>query len=469
MMIGMNAGKDGLDEDTRRLLYAWLSFAVASLMFAGIFAFMIVTARTPFVHSLLPRPDYIRVALVGHVTLSFIIWFLAFEGLLWTLTSTILLNTIPFNRTLGWGGLLLSVAGALLVIIAAASGIGNPQFINYIPVLTHPLFYTGLLLLASGIILTLINTFLTIGRAWQEKSYEGRLPLLTFGMMISGAAGLSAIACFGLSYYSQIMAPSEKTPVNLEMLFWGGGHVLQFTNTITMVTVWLFLTNLVFKKFPMRDGYSKGLYLLYLTFILPAPFIYIFFDTSSTEYVRFFTGIMEYGLGPSTAIFSLAILAIIASKRFKDLPWNMPEFSSLVISMILFGLGGLISYKIYGYNTKIPSHYHGVIGGVTLAFMGLTNHLLFLLKRETYSRRLAAIQPYIYGTGQALFVLGLYWAGAHGVARKTFGAAQHLDNAAKMAGMILVGIGGGIAILGGILFIVNALASLLRNKRYSQT
>lgn len=462
MVIGRN-GKDGLNEGTQRLLYGWLSFAMASLMFAGIFAFMIVAARTPFVHDLLPRPDYIRVALVGHVTLSFIIWFLAFEGLLWTLTSTVLLNTTPFNKTLGWGGLLLSVAGALLVIIAAASGTGDPQFINYIPVLTHPLFYTGLLLLASGIILTLINTFLTIGKAWQKKSYEGRLPLLTFGMAISGTAGLSAIVCFGLSYYSQVMAPPQKMPVNLELLFWGGGHVLQFTNTITMVTVWLFLTSFVFKRFPIKESYSKGLYLLYLIFILPAPFIYLFFDTTSAEYIRFFTGIMEYGLGPSTAIFSIAILVLVVSWRFKDLPWNRPEFSSLVISMILFGLGGLISYKIYGYNTKIPSHYHGVIGGVTLAFMGLTNHLLSLLERETYSRRIAAIQPYIYGTGQALFVLGLYWAGAHGVARKTFGAEQHLDNAAKMAGMVIVGIGGGIAILGGILFIVNSLASLLRN------
>jgi len=463
MMIAMNADKNGLDEGTRKLLYAWLSFAVASLMFAGIFAFMIVAARTPFVHSLFPRPDYIRVALVGHVTLSFSIWFLAFGGLLWTWTSTRLLNTAPFNKMFAWGGLLLSVAGALLVIIAAASGTGDPQFINYVPVLTHPLFYTGLLLLASGIILTLINTFLTIGRAWQEKSYEGRLPVLTFGMAISGTAALNAAACFALSYYFQVVAPSEKTPVNLEMLFWGGGHVLQFTHTITMVTVWLFLTSLVFNKFPLKESYSKGLYLLYLIFILPAPFSYLFLDASSAQYIRFFTGLMEYGLGPSTAIFSIAILALIASKRFKELPWNRPEFASLVISMILFGLGGLISFKIYGYNTKIPSHYHGAIGGITLAFMGLTNHLLSRLERETYSRRLAAIQPYIYGTGQALFVFGLYWAGAHGVARKTFGAEQHLDNAAKMAGMVIVGIGGGIAILGGILFIVNSLASLLRN------
>src|SRR3972149_7536620 len=167
MIIGKHE-KDSIDVDTRRLLYGWLSFAVASLMFAGIFAFMIVAARTPLVHDLLPRPDYIRVALVGHVTLSFIIWFLAFEGLLWTLTSTVLLNTTPFNKTLGWGGLLLSVAGALLVIIAAASGTGDPPLLNYIPLLTHPLFYTGLLLLASGIIMTLINTFLTIAKAWRE-------------------------------------------------------------------------------------------------------------------------------------------------------------------------------------------------------------------------------------------------------------------------------------------------------------
>lgn len=120
---------------------------------------------------------------------------------------------------------------------------------------------------------------------------------------------------------------------------------------------------------------------------------------------------------------------------------------------------------IYGSNTKIPSHYHGVIGGVTLAFMGLANHMLSILNRDVYSERLARIQPYIYGIGQTLFVIGMFIAGSHGVQRKTFGAAQNLDDIVKIIGMGIVGIGGLIAIIGGIIFVTNSLLSLIGPKR----
>lgn len=461
----MNTGIDKIDtpySDTRRLLYGWLLFAISSLIFAGIFALLIVSARTPVIHNLLPGTDYVRIALVGHVILSFVIWFLAFMGLLWTLSSTVLIGTVQFSKTAGWSGYIVSVAGTIMVIMSAVLGLGTPLFINYIPVLTHPLFYTGLLLLTAGMTITLLNTFATIGKAYREKIYKGPLHLLTFGMVISGIAFLSAILCFVLSFYFHVIIPPKGTPLNLEALFWGGGHILQFANTTAMVTVWLFLTYLVFKDLPISDRYSRLLYYFYLIFILAAPFVYFIFDTASYRYTEAFTTLMEYGLGPSTMIFAIAIIALIVSSPVKKLPWGMPEFSSLIMSMILFALGGLISFTIYGHNTKIPSHYHGVIGGVTVAFMGLTNHILTLLNREVYSRRMAAIQPYVYGTGQALFVLGMFWAGSHGVARKTFGAAQNLDNVAKVMGMAIVGIGGAIAIIGGILFIVNSIMGLIQ-------
>jgi len=77
-----------LDRESAGLVYAWLFFAVASLVFAGIFAFLVAMARTPVIQNIFPGKDYIRVALVGHVILSIVIWFLAFQGALWTLTST---------------------------------------------------------------------------------------------------------------------------------------------------------------------------------------------------------------------------------------------------------------------------------------------------------------------------------------------------------------------------------------------
>src|SRR3990172_4296140 len=375
--------------------------------------------------------------------------------------------------SLAWLGFWLSVSGTLLVIIAALFAMGIPLFINYIPVLTHPVFYMALIVLAAGIFITLLNTFLTVWKARKEKTYTGRFPLLTFSMVVSGIAVLTAIICFGLSYYFQMLGPSAKVLLNFEALFWGGGHILQFANTIAMVTVWLFLTSVVFKRFPIKDGYAKVLYIIYLLFILPAPFIYFIYDTASQQYKDAFTFLMQYGLGPSTGIFAIAVLVTILplspsmrgikgeDLKADGLPWKDTLFSSLVISMAVFAFGGFIALLIYGSNTKIPSHYHGVIGGVTLAFMGLTNHIIYILKRDIYSIRLAKIQPYIYGTGQTLFVIGMFLAGAHGVQRKTFGAAQNLDDIAKIACMAIVGMGGLIAITGGIIFVINSILSLL--------
>src|SRR3989338_2568125 len=404
----MNFTNQRFDKESARLVYAWLFFAVSSLIFAGIFAFLVAMTRTPAIQNIFPGHDYIRVALVGHVILSVVIWFLAFQGVLWTLSTTKFLNAKPFSISLAWLGFWLSVSGALLVIIAALFAMGIPLFINYIPMLTHPVFYMALIVLAVGIFITLLNTFLTVWKARKEKTYTGRFPLLTFSMVISGIAVLTAIICFGLSYYFQMLGPSAKVLLDFEVLFWGGGHILQFANTIAMVTVWLFLTSVVFKRFPIKDGYAKVLYIIYLLFILPAPFIYFIYDTASQQYKDAFTFLMQYGLGPSTGVFAIAVLVTILplspsmrgikgeDLKADGLPWKDPLFSSLVISMAVFAFGGFIALLIYGSNTKIPSHYHGVIGGVTLSFMGLTNHMIYILKRDIYSIRLAKIQPYIY-------------------------------------------------------------------------
>jgi len=207
----------------------------------------------------------------------------------------------------------------------------------------------------------------------------------------------------------------------------------------------------------LRDRWVKGLLLLYLIFALPAPFLYL---EASPRHD--FTLLMALGLGPATAAFALVILWVLFS-RWNALPWADPRFASFVLSVAVFSLGGVISLGIRGSNVIIPAHYHGVIGGVTLAFMGFSYHLLPMLGRKVWSPRLARWQPYLYGTGQTLFVLGLFWAGVHGVPRKTFGMAQGLHDLPQMVGMSLMGVGGLIAILGGIAFIVNMVPSLIRN------
>ena len=104
---------------------------------------------------------------------------------------------------------------------------------------------------------------------------------------------------------------------------------------------------------------------------------------------------------------------------------------------------------IQGSNVTIPAHYHGSIVGVTLAFMGMTYDLLPRLGYARASMRAARLQPYVYGSGQLLHVIGLWWSGGYGVQRKVAGTEQGLDGLEKIAAMGLMGLGGLVAIVGG--------------------
>jgi hypothetical protein len=432
-----------LSRESQRRLYAWLCLSVASLVGAGLLALFVAMARTPGVQDLLPGGDYFRHALVGHVNLAVVVWFLAFQGALWTLTDD------GRNRITAWGGIGAAALGVLALTLPAFLGWGVPILSNYVPMLTHPLFPFGLLLFAAGIGLAALGAVRTACRTIRPSS------LLSYGGAVTAGLVLVSLVCFGSA--AILMPAGLSISVFYEKLAWGGGHILQFANTAAMVLVWLILARLTLGDPILEDRWAKRLLGLYLIVVLPAPLFYF----SEAPEIRF-TLLMAVGLGPVTGLVGLMLLgAIIRRRRGAPLPWSDPGFAGLVLSLTLFGLGGLISLGIRGSNVVIPAHYHAVIGAVTLAFMALSYRFLPLVGRKIWNLRLASWQPYLYGTGQALFVLGLFWAGLRDVPRKTFGVAQQLHDIGQIMGMGLMGIGGLVAILGGMAFILNMVPSLL--------
>lgn len=63
-------------QDSQRLAAGWLWLSFAALVGAGLFALLVVLARTPYVSDLFPTVDFFRSALVVHVDLSVLLWFL---------------------------------------------------------------------------------------------------------------------------------------------------------------------------------------------------------------------------------------------------------------------------------------------------------------------------------------------------------------------------------------------------------
>src|SRR5699024_7734606 len=108
----------------------------------------------------------------------------------------------------------------------------------------------------------------------------------------------------------------------------------------------------------------------------------------------------------------------------------------------------VLGMLIQGSNTMVPAHYHASLGGITIAFM-VTVYLLMdfygIPLPDDKVRRWAGRQPLLFGIGQAIFVSGLAYAGAYGLARKVFGAQQKINSIEVYTGLTLLFVGGSLA------------------------
>jgi cytochrome c oxidase subunit 1 len=131
----------------RALALGWLVLGLLSLIGSGVFSVLLVASRAPYAKDWFPLVDFFRVALVVHVDLSVLVWFLALAGVLWSVNSAERLVTA------GWAALALASVGAALMCIAPFAGRGNPIMSNYVPVLDDPFFLAGLTTFGAGFLL----------------------------------------------------------------------------------------------------------------------------------------------------------------------------------------------------------------------------------------------------------------------------------------------------------------------------
>jgi heme/copper-type cytochrome/quinol oxidase subunit 1 len=415
----------------------WLLLGLVALAGAGLFAVLLVLARTPGADQWLPGIDLFRVALVAHVDLSVLVWFLAFGGFLWTLRD---------GPRSPWGkrAFALAAAGTAFVVVTPFTGSGVPVLSNYVPVLTSPLFFAGLGMFALGVAM---RAFMCL-QGGLEAAHRNPV---SAGLLLAAAAAL--LAAFTLLRTAGKMPVLVNPEIRYEVLFWPVGHVLQFVYAALAMVAWIWIAaGTGLRPF----GGPRLATMLLISGVLPlfgVPVIEMMNVAGSGEQRYHYTLLMRWGgLWPTVPIGLMVLLGILIGPR-AALPERSAR-SALYASLLLFAVGGGIGWLIAGLNTVIPAHYHGSIVGVTLALMGLTYLLLPALGYRPADGRLARAQPWVYAGGQLLHIAGLSWSGYLGVQRKTAGAAQALDSAEKTMAMGLSGLGGLLAIIGGLLFLV---------------
>ncbi|MBC5768700.1 cbb3-type cytochrome c oxidase subunit I [Ramlibacter albus] len=445
------------------LARGWLWLALAALGASGLFSVLLVISRTPGINALLPAADFFHVALVAHVDLSVLVWFFALAGMLWSL------NGAAARLRMAWAALGLCAVGTSAMALAPFLGAGRAVMANYIPVLTGPFFIGGLAVFGIGVAVLVLHTLWHAPRLGLR--FDGR-GALRFGLNAAAVATAVALVAFVWSY---AVVPAElEGKAYYEILFWGGGHALQFTWTLLMLVAWLWLAAACGAKVPLSPRLVVLMFALALAAVFATPVAYLAHDVASVEHRAILTWAMRLGGGAAILPVALAVLpaavipaksqmaaAVIPAQAGIQSVLN-PLRAALLSSILLFAAGGIIGIFIAGSNVRIPAHYHGCIVGVTLALMGVVYRLLPSLGYSTPQGRLANAQPWVYGIGQLMHIVGLVWSGGYGVQRKVAGTEQVLRTTGEVAGMGLMGLGGAIAILGGLLFLVVVVRAMKR-------
>ncbi len=468
-----------------------------ALLVGGLLALLVALTRWQEVH-LLPA-DLFYMVLTAHGINALIFWIIFFEMAVLYIASSVLLRSRLAMPGWGWVQFGLMLVGAIMTNVAIFQGNSSVMMTSYVPMQAAPSFYLGLILFAVGALIGCFIFFGTLVVAKQEKTYEGSIPLVTFGALTAAIIAVFTIACgaiilvptflWSLGYIAYI------DPEMYRVIWWGLGHSSQQINVAAHVSIWYLIAGLVFGARPMSEKVSRAAFLLYILFLQLASAHHILVDPGiSSEWKIFNTSYAMYLAVLASMIHGLTVPGSIeVAQRAKGLnkgmfewlrkaPWGNPVFSGMFISLIIFGFLGGITGVVMGteqinliiHNTiYVPAHFHATVAvGTTLAFMAVTYFLIpVLFRRQMILPGLAKLQPYLFGGGMTVLILFMLGAGTLGVSRRHWdmdftGAALSFEYPGMAYTMMAIAAFGGIiATLGGAAFLLITVGSLLFGKK----
>jgi cytochrome c oxidase subunit 1 len=486
-----------IHKSAENLIKANAFVSIVFLAVGGLFGLLVALTRWPGVH-ILPA-DWFYLSLTAHGLDVLLVWIIFFEMAVLYFASAVLLNSRLATPRWAWAGFVLMIVGAAMTNVAVLQGNSSVMFTSYVPMQAAPHFYLGLILFAVGALIGCFVFFGTLVVAKDEKTYKGSIPLVTFGAMVA-----AIIAVFTIASGAIILIPTFLWSLGLignidslmyRTVWWAMGHSSQQINVAAHVSIWYMVAAVVLGAKPLSEKVSRGAFLLYILFLQLASAHHLLADPGlSSEWKIFNTSYAMYLAVLGSMIHGMTVPGSIeAAQRargftsglfgwLRNAPWGNPAFSAMFISLVTFGFLGGISGVVMGveqinliiHNTiYVPGHFHAtVVLGTTLAFMAATYLLIPLIfQRELIMKKMAMWQPYLFGigvTGISVFMMG---AGTLGVPRRHWdisGADSMIKFDFPGAAYLMMGLNGMFAVLatlGGIMFVVVIVGSLLFGKK----
>jgi cytochrome c oxidase subunit 1 len=486
-----------VDVAAQSLIKANAVAAVIFLLLGGVMGLLVALTRWPAVH-LLPA-EWFYLVLTGHGANVLLFWIIFFEMAVLYFASAILLNCRLAAPKFAWLGFALMVVGAVMANVAVLQGDSSVMFTSYPPMQAKPHFYLALILFAVGALIGVSIFFATLVIAKEEGTYQGSIPLVTFGALTAAIIAVYTIASGAIilipTFLWSLGWLSYIDPLLYKVVWWGMGHSSQQINVSAHVAIWYLIIALLLGAKPLSEKVSRTAFLMYILFLqlasahhlLAEPGMSASWKIVNTSYMMYLAvlGSMVHGLTVPGSMEAAQRKNGFNKGLFEWLrkaPWGNPAFSGMFMSLIFFGFIGGISGVVLGteqlnvlmHNTLyVPGHFHGtVVAGTTLAFMAVTYLVLPLIfQREIVWPGLARWQPYLFGIGVVGISLFMMGAGTLGVSRRhwdiTFSDAE-LSFAHSAGAFLMMGLNGLFAILaslGGAIYVIVVVATVLFGKK----
>ena len=221
------------------LIKAHAVMGVIWLAIGGVLALGVVLTRWPAVRLL--EADTFYMVLTAHGLDMLIFWIIFFEIAILYFASSVLLRCRIATPKIAWLGFALMVIGSVLNNVAVFRGGSSVMMTSYVPMMAEPSFYLGIILFAVGALIGCAVFFGTLIVARRENTYEGSVPLVTFGAitaaiiavftLVSGAIILIPTWLWSIGYINHI------DPVMYRVIWWAFGHSAQQINVSAHVSV----------------------------------------------------------------------------------------------------------------------------------------------------------------------------------------------------------------------------------------
>ena len=401
-----------MSSNFRRFDIFWLLLTIIALAVSGLYSVAVSMMRIPTIYKIFHLPDFFKISLVIHVTLSINIFFMLFG----------IYHMQVFLKRSSMTQFLKYCAGLSLSLIIISGFIPNSSaiIINYIPLIDNAFFIIGI---ALFFLVFLLFSILTLIKLLKEKWLLVKTDLHHHFLFSISTISIISFICLIFSYFINMKYIIDIKNFPLEEFSWGIGHILQFV--FVEIGFLSLLKNLsVFNKFFELEKNPKWInkfLILKIGIVSIAPFFYF-----NSSYYKLFTIHMRYGI----AIFILPILFLF----IQSLKQKIKEqyFNYAIIGFILYFFvnlyGGILGFAIRGVNVVIPAHYHGSLIAITILLMsffyGAVKNIgkkIDIMIFDLRMRKLIFFQLIGYCLGNMMHITGLMIMGGYGALRKTPG------------------------------------------------